>query len=182
MLRSLEEAWVLFRIGTAEGFKTRTPFEGQRFPVAQFERFAQSFVPRWLGTTHLHVDALCAVLERTGPAIVVCHSQGGEITFDAQARAGHLMEHIIALEPSGFPDQAADFQDTALTLCAGDNLDQDPQWRSRNAAWAKLGSISPRAKFLHSSDFGRGNSHMLMMDDNSEDIFGIVLEQLTGRT
>lgn len=177
MLRSLEEAWVLFRIGTAEGFATRTPFEGQRFPVEHFETFAQSFVPRWLGTTPLHVEALCVLLERTGPAIVVCHSQGGEITFDAHARVGHLMEHIIALEPSGYPDNVAGLQDATLTICAGDNLDQDSQWRTRNTAWVKLGAISPKARYLGASDTGSGNSHMLMMDDNSVELFKMVLGQ-----
>ena len=176
MLRSLEEAWVLFRIGSADSFGTRTPFKGQRFPVAHFETFAQCFVPRWLGTTALHVDALCAVLEHTGPAIVVCHSQGGEITFDAHARVGHLMQHIVALEPSGYPDDAAGLQSTALTICAGDYLDQDVQWQTRQAAWRKLGSIGPNTRYLASSDVGRGNSHMLMMDDNSANIFGMVFD------
>lgn len=174
VLRSLEEAWVLFRIGAAEGFATRTPFEGQRFPVAYFETFAQCFVPRWLGTTPLHVDALCAVLERTGPAIVVCHSQGGEITFDAHARVGHLIVQIIALEPSGYPNEGVDLRDTPLTICAGDNLDHDPQWQTRNAAWVKLGSKGPNARYWGASDINGGNSHMLMMDSNSAEIFEIV--------
>ncbi len=175
MLRSLEEAWVLFRFGTAEGFASRTPFEGQRFPAAHFDQFVQSFVPRWLSTPHLHVDALCAVLERTGPAIVVCHSQGGEITFDAHSRAGHLMTHIIALEPSGHPDQAAGLHDTIQTICAGDYLEQDAQWQSRNAAWRTLGSLGPNARYVASAEIGGGNSHMLMMDSNSADLFETIL-------
>ena len=175
MLRSLEEAWVLFRIGTAEGFATRTPFDGQRFPVAHFGTFAQSFVPRWLGTTHLHVEALCAVLERTGPAIVVCHSQGGEITFDAHQRVGHLMEHIIALEPSGYPELVTQLQDTTLTICAGDNLEHDAQWQARDMAWRTLGSLGPKACYLASSEVGGGNSHMLMMDSNSAELFKFIL-------
>lgn len=175
MLRSLEEAWVLFRIGTAEGFATRTPFDGQRFPIAHLDQFAQSFVPRWLGTTHLQVDALCAVLERAGPAIVVCHSQGGEITFDAHPRVGHLMTHIIALEPSGYPDHGADLQGTNVTVCAGDYLDQDAQWQARDMAWRTLGAWGPKARYLASSEVGSGNSHMLMMDNNSAELFEFIL-------
>ncbi|MEM7521911.1 MAG: alpha/beta fold hydrolase [Pseudomonadota bacterium] len=177
LLRSLQEAWVLFRIGTAEGFASRTPFEGQRFPVAQFDRFAQSFVPRWLGTTQLQVDALCAVLERTGPAIVVCHSQGGEVTFDAHARAGYLMEHIIAVEPSGYPEHGSDLQNTSLTICAGDYLDHDPQWQTRKAAWSELAASGPKMSCLDSADMSGGNSHMLMMDSNSAEIFEAVLNR-----
>jgi len=175
MLRSLEEAWALFRIGTVEGFANRTPFDGQRFPVSHFDTFAQIFVPRWLSTTHLHVEALCAVLERTGPAIVICHSQGGEITFDAYSRADHLIEHIIALEPSGHPEDSLSLQDSKLTICAGDNLDHEPQWQARQAAWAALGKTGPKANYVQSAQIGGGNSHMLMMDDNSAELFEVVM-------
>ena len=103
ILRSMEEAWSLFRIGPPEGFAARTPFPGQQFPVSAFDTFARSFVPRWLTTTQLQAQALIAVLERTGPAIVICHSQGGEITFDALEEAPRLFASIIALEPSNIP-------------------------------------------------------------------------------
>lgn len=175
MLRSLEEAWVLFRIGSREGFTTRTPFEGQRFPFAQFDIFARSFVPRWLGTTPLQVDALYAVLERTGPAIVICHSQGGEITFDAHHKAGHLMKQIIALEPSGYPEDAKTLDDTRLTLCTGDYLESDPQWTARRNAWHKLAAGGDQITHIESTSIGSGNSHMLMMDSNAEALFTVAI-------
>lgn len=175
LLRSLEEAWVLFRIGTRAGFATRTPFEGQRFPVEHFDAFARSFVPRWLHTTRLQVDALCKVLAKTGPAIVICHSQGGEITFDAHQLAAHLIERIIALEPSGYPQTAATLGPTQLTICAGDHLDCDPQWEARKVAWSRLASSCANASYIQSSDVGGGNSHLLMMDRNSSKVFEFVL-------
>jgi pimeloyl-ACP methyl ester carboxylesterase len=171
MLRSLEEAWVLFRIGPRDGFATRTPFEGQRFPVTQFDAFARGFAPRWLSTTPLHVAALCEVLKRTGPAIVVCHSQGGEITFDAHQQAGHLMEHIIALEPSGYPQDVATLGKTKFTLCVGDYLDVNPQWRARRDAWGALVASNPDVRLIDSLEDGGCNSHMLMMDCNSDILF-----------
>ena len=175
ILRSLEEAWVLFRIGSREGFATRTAFEGQQFPVAHFDTFARSFAPRWLSTTPLHVAALCAVLERTGPAIVICHSQGGEITFDAHLTTGHFMERIIALEPSNYPKDATAVGDTHLTICAGDYLDVDPQWEERSLAWAAVATNCKNGRYINATMNGRGNSHMLMMDQNSAELFEAVL-------
>jgi len=171
MLRSLEEAWVLFRIGTRDGFATRTPFEGQRFPVAHFDALTRSFVPRWLGTTDLQVGALCDVLKHTGPAIVICHSQGGEVSFDAHQQVGHLMQQTIALEPSGYPENANALGATQLTICSGDYLDCDPQWTARQNAWRKLAAKSDQVTHIESTSIGSGNSHMLMMDSNAKALF-----------
>ena len=100
LLRSQEEAWSLFRIGPPEGFAARTPFPGSLFPIEAFDAFARMMVPRWLTTTPLHVEALVALLQRTGPAVVICHSQGGEITLDAAMRVPQLFAGLIAVEPS----------------------------------------------------------------------------------
>ncbi len=89
ILRSQEEAWSIFRIGPADGFATRTPFQGSLFPVEAFDAFVRNMVPRWLTTSPLHVKALIELLHNTGPAIVMCHSQGGETALDA-ARQGQI--------------------------------------------------------------------------------------------
>jgi len=175
MLRSLEEAWVLFRIGTRDGFATRTPYAGQRFPVAHFDALARRFVPRWLGTTDLQVAALCDVLKHTGPAIVVCHRQGGEVPFDAHQQVGHLMQEIIALEPSGYPENTNSLGDTQVTICSGDNLESDPQWKARQGAWHKLAAGNTQVTHIESASVGSGNSHMLMMDSNSAALFAAAL-------
>lgn len=162
MLRSMEEAWTLFRIGPDGGFASGETYPGQRFPVEAFEPFARSFVPRWLSTTPLHVAGLLAVLERTGPAIVICHSQGGEVTFDAHAEKPSAFVKIIALEPSGYPDKPEALNGTDVHILAGDFLDTSEAWTQRAAAWRGLGA-------RHSDC--PGNTHVLMSDLNSAEIF-----------
>ncbi|QBY01356.1 alpha/beta fold hydrolase [Rhodophyticola sp. CCM32] len=174
ILRSMEEAWVLFRIGTREGFATRTAFKGQQFPVAQFDAFARIFAPRWLHTTPLHTQALLDVLRKTGPAIVVCHSQGGEIAFDAQAAAPDLFRRIIALEPSGAPATASVLGNTPLTIVAGDFLDCAEHWQDRSTAWAALSTHNQNFRLLAEPDLPRGHSHMLMMDHLSHNLFDLL--------
>lgn len=174
LLRSMEEAWTLFRIGPREGFASRTPFEGQQFPAGQFDTFARWFVPRWLTTSGVQADALLAVLERTGPAIVICHSQGGEIAFDAHRRDPARFAAIIALEPSGYPDDAAELSATPTRIIAGDYLDADPAWIGRRAAWSALAS-GENVTFTEAPDIGTGNSHMLMCDRNAREILDLAL-------
>lgn len=175
LLRSLQEAWLLFRIGATPGFETRTAFDGQRFPVAHFNTFARSFVPRWLGTTQLHTAALLAVLAKTGPATVICHSQGGEVVFDAHHTDPDLFDTIIALEPSALPKDAAALGDTPLVLAVGDFLDVEDHWITRNQAWCDLAETGQNVRLVGPETFGYGNSHMLMMDDNSKAVLEAVL-------
>jgi len=174
LLRSMEEAWTLFRIGRREGFTSRTPFEGQQFPVAQFDSFARWFVPRWLTTSGVQTDALLAVLDRTGPATVICHSQGAEIAFDAHRRNPSGFAAIIALEPSGYPEDPTELHGTPTRILAGDYLEADQAWIARRAAWRALASGDSVA-FIEAPDIGTGNSHMLMCDRNAHEILDLAL-------
>ena len=47
-----------------------------------FEEYAKEFVPRWTTTSELTVDAYCALLEKTGPSVIVAHSQGASLAFE----------------------------------------------------------------------------------------------------
>ncbi|SEW12415.1 hypothetical protein SAMN05444851_1561 [Aliiroseovarius sediminilitoris] len=177
-LRSLDEAWTLFRIGPPSGFATRTPFPGQLFPVNQFEAFARCFVPRWLGTTSLQSAALLAVLNRTGPAMVICHSQGAEVTFDARSTAPDLFEGIIAIEPSSLPGDADHASKQPIVICAGDFLDTNPDWQTRARGWERFAQAAETVRFLGVSAFTPGNSHMMMMDANNAEVLDNALEAL----
>lgn len=173
LLRSMEEAWTLFRFGNAEGFASRQPFQNQKFPVANLERFARSFVPRWLSTTPLHTQVLLDVLRHIGPAHVICHSQGGEITFDAHRCAPELFASIIALEPSGSPESSALLDQTPFCCVVGDYLHITPLWCNRRSDWERLAKTQ-QGYLISPDDFGPGNSHMLMQDANSEQILAKV--------
>lgn len=184
ILRSIEEAWTLFRFGTRGGFRTRTPFPHQKFPVEHLDKFAQHFVPRWLTTTPLHVAGLISVLERTGPAIVICHSQGGEITFDAQAKIPSLIKAIIAVEPSTAECDLITMQECPLVLMKGDHMDEDPDTAERARRWValidNLTNLGGRARLLDTvSEIAPGGSHMLMMDQHSKECLDVALQMLS---
>lgn len=182
VLRSQEEAWSLFRIGPADGFASRRPFDPGLFPAEAFANLARSLVPRWFTTTPLHVSALVALLHRIGPATVICHSQGGEITFDAQAQVPGLVAGIVALEPSGLPASLEPLVQTPLCLCFGDHLDVSEQWLKLEAAWTtlidglqRLGALAIQCS--PGKGLGAGNSHMLMMDRNNADVLAAVMDR-----
>lgn len=175
IVRSAEEAWSLFRIGAAKDFSDRQAFAGQRFPVAAFDTFIMGAVPRWLGHNGVAVDTLCAVLDRIGPCVLLAHSQGGEVAFRAAARRPQLVHGVVAVEASGFDDAptAAQVAGKPYLFLYGDYLDATLLWSTlvtRGAAFRdRLRELGAEVDWCVLGEQGvHGNSHMLMMDDNSD--------------
>ncbi|MBQ0819495.1 alpha/beta fold hydrolase [Microvirga sp. HBU67558] len=175
IVRSAQEAWGLFRFGRSEDFPRRTPFPGQRFPTDHLDTFIMGHIPRWLTTGEAAVSTFEAVLQRIGPCCVIAHSQGGEVAFRAAARHPALVPCLIALEPSGFPDDPAAFANRSVLAISGDYVDATPLWVSlteRTQAFVEaLDEAGASASLWSLPKMGiSGNSHMIMMDDNNSEI------------
>ena len=177
IIRNAQESWSLFRLGRAEDFDARHAFAGQRFPVSAFDDFIRHAVPRWLGNNDAALHAFCAVLDRVGPCLVVAHSHGGEVAFRALHARPDLVRGVIGIEPSGFSGDvsATAVADKPFLFVYGDYLDATPLWQrlcisGRDYA-DTLARHGARVDTWRLAEMGiAGNSHMPMMDDNSDDI------------
>jgi pimeloyl-ACP methyl ester carboxylesterase len=181
--RTLQEAWQLFRIGRPKDFSSRIPFVGQRFPVAAFDAFSRSFVPRWTTTTAAACAAFSAVVQCLGAAIVVCHSQGGQIAFGIDSSQIANVHAIMALEPSGFPANSNDWSQTPILLVYGDfhgAPGSGPNLLEMGNTWLQVSATIPRhvTKLWLPAEGVVGNSHMIMMDTNSEEVLKRTLNWL----
>ena len=188
LLRSAQQAWVLFRFGALADFPSRKPFDGMQFPVDEIENFARQFVPRWTTTTEIMRAGLLAALERIGPCVVICHSQGGDLSLDMIARRPDLVHHAIALEPSGFPDAALATMpaDQHWLYVMGDYIEANPFWADlmerTEATVDDLADAGADAQLMHLPRHGlSGNSHMMMMDRNSDAVFEVIHDWLVKR-
>ncbi len=177
IMRTAEESWSLFRLGRAEDFGMRRPFAGQRFPVGAFDDFIRHAVPRWLSNNEAALHGFCAALDRIGPCVVVAHSHGGEVAYRALHARPDLVRGVIGIEPSGY---SADVTTAAVAnkpflFVYGDYLDATPLWQRLCASGRdyaeSLARHGARVDTWRLADMGIvGNSHMPMMDDNSDDI------------
>ncbi len=188
VIRSQEQAWILFRFGRSEDFEAGTPFPGMQFPIDAQDAFARQFVPRWTTTTDVMKAGVLAALERIGPCVIVCHSQGGELTLDTVARHPDLVRHAVALEPSGFPniETAQRLADQHWLFVMGDNIEGHAFWMplmaKSTASVDALRNAGSDASLLDLPRSGLdGNSHMIMMDRNSDTVFGLVNQWLCER-
>ena len=186
IIRTAEEVWSLFRLGSAPNFSDRMPFSGQRFPVDAVDELIKGCVPRWLTNNAAAVEAFKAVLARVGQCVVITHSHGGEIAFQAAEQCPDLVRKIVAIEPSGFAEDLNALSGCDVMILMGDFLDAIPLWvqltekvRAFSESLRNAGSIVD-LRFLPERGI-RGNSHMLMVDDNNhliaEDVAGWILAE-----
>jgi pimeloyl-ACP methyl ester carboxylesterase len=182
VFRTMGEGWGLFRIGPADGYNLdpaqRRPYDNTRFPVAAWNTFMMQAVPRWVTTDRQVQAGYDALVQRICPCVLLAHSQGANFVFNAALNAPDKVRAVIAVEPSGTPAQSVDparLREIPHLFVWGDHLDATPFWqriRANADAWA--GRIREAGGSVDTLDMPaegvRGNSHMIMMDTNSDDV------------
>lgn len=187
-------AWEIYRVGPVEGYSAdasrRTGFDGGLFPLHAFDDFTRQIVPRWQCNGALVQDAYDELLAAHGPCILLAHSQGAGFALAAAAKAPERIKALVLVEPGGSPVFAAsDFARLArvpVLIVWGDHLDAVPYWaaaREKADALAQgLNRAGGDATTLDLPACGvRGNSHLLMMDANSDEVAGHVERWLVAR-
>ncbi len=89
-----EYAWSRWRLGP----KYPEVFPTQAFPMKAVDSFLQHLVPTVSDNPQIISDALIALLDKIGPAVVVTHSQSGLFGWLAGARSP-LVRGIVSYEP-----------------------------------------------------------------------------------
>jgi pimeloyl-ACP methyl ester carboxylesterase len=182
VFRTMGEGWGLFRIGPAEGWNLeaaqRRAFPESRFPLAAWDQFMKQAVPRWVTTDRQVQAGYDALVQRICPCVLLVHSQGGNFGFTAALAAPELIKAVIAVEPSGAPPATADaarLRGVPHLVVWGDYTGDNPFWQRIRAnidRWqGQIREAGGVAETLDMPAAGvRGNSHMIMMDDNSDDV------------
>jgi pimeloyl-ACP methyl ester carboxylesterase len=184
--RTKKEAWEIFRIGPPESYATepgkRVKNPNVRFPVEAFDQFAKQFVPRWTSSDPATLAAYHALVQKVGDSVVLVHSQSGNFGFNAALTAPDKVKAVIAIEPAGAPPPgpALDrLKNIPILIVWGDYVSTDPVWTrqqpaSRNFA-ADLKARGGDVEFIELPKIGiTGNDHMMMMDNNSDEIAGLI--------
>lgn len=188
-----ESPFERFRIGAGAGSYHKDParmrvLPGNQFPVEAYDNFTKQGVPRWTTTDEPTIAAYNALVDRVCPCIVLAHSQGGAFAFRvAQARPDKV-KALVLVEPAGHGDlaRAAVLKDTQILTVFGDYIEQDPRWPTiRGNVTRFLGEVEKaggKPEVIDLPNIGiRGNSHMLMMDRNSDQLAGVLQGWLAAR-
>ncbi len=170
-------------IQTAESIRERfrIQYPDTQFPVEAFDTLAAQMVPRWVHTDEIILAGYLALLERTGPAVVISHSQSGMFALVAAQRRPDLLRAVVALEPASTPDPESEAGATPTLIVVGDHIEDDPRWPRNMARIRRDADRRPSVQVDWLPARGmHGNSHMLMMDRNSLEVADLVHDWLAG--
>jgi pimeloyl-ACP methyl ester carboxylesterase len=180
-------AWETFRIGPPGSYRTdpaeRAALSGVRFPVASFDRFIKQTVPIWGSNGPDIQRAWDALVQAVCPCVALVHSQGGNFGFAMARNAPAMIKAVIAIEPSGAPDpdrvDLTGLVGVPHLVVWGDYMEEYPRWQQIRDTVSRyeeaLRSQGGVADHLDLPEAGvHGNSHMLMMDTNSDEVAALI--------
>jgi pimeloyl-ACP methyl ester carboxylesterase len=187
----MHDPWERWRVGAGPGSYARLESRpGMQFPTdeASYLNFMRGTVARFLGTDDDAVASYIALLERVGPSAVIAHSQGGAFAWQVAQRRPDLFRALLLIEPAGtgVPAQAAVLKDIPQLFLYGDFVDVDPRWGTiRNNARRFAEAIRQAGGSVDEVDLPargiRGNSHMVMMDRNSDEVAQVLQDWLVAK-
>jgi pimeloyl-ACP methyl ester carboxylesterase len=138
-------------------------------------------VPRWMSTDAAIIAAYTALVDRLGPCVVICHSQGCGFGFRVAQARPEKFKALIAVEPAVAGDDAAAgrLADVPVLVVYGDFIDGHPRWsQMRKRAQTYFEAVCAGGGSVDVLDLPAagiaGNSHMLMMDDNNAEIAALI--------
>jgi pimeloyl-ACP methyl ester carboxylesterase len=181
----LGDAWERFRIGPIGSWNDdaakRTRYPGSQFPAESYGQFMKQVVPRWLTTDDAVVAAYIELVDKVCPCVILVHSQSGAFGFKALEARPDKVKALVAIEPTlaGDRNKIPTLTSTPVLFVIGDNAKEHPRWskiRSADVEYANaLKSAGGSVDFVDLPDRGiKGNSHMMMMDKNSDQIAGLI--------
>lgn len=186
LFRTGNEAWSLFRIGPDGSYTTdpasRTAFTNTQFPIEAFSQFGRQTVPRWLDSDPMIQAAYDELVQKVCPCVIMTHSQGGLYGFQAALRAPDKVKALISLEPGTPPNPKLvtnTLKGVPFLIVWGDNIDKSTYWTKKippisdyRDALVEAGAVVdwidlPKQGIM-------GNSHMVMMDRNSDRVADLI--------
>jgi pimeloyl-ACP methyl ester carboxylesterase len=195
---TLEAAWSVFRFGP-EPFVW---YDNTQFPREALNEYGAQLVPNTESTLtnpRESVDALAALLDKIGPAIIFVHSQSGTYGMGAVVERPNLVEALVNVEGdctlSGeISENDADRQDVIAAFTGGRSADAalltvfgdfvgGTFWELIEQTCIEVVNAINEGKGtafnLNLPQQGLiGNSHMLMMDENNLKVAELILKWL----
>jgi pimeloyl-ACP methyl ester carboxylesterase len=188
----LGDPWERFRIGPVgswnEDAAKRTTYPGTQFPTGAYDQFMRQAVPRWLTTDDAIIAAYIELVDRICPCVVLVHSQSGSFGFKALEARPDKIKALVAIEPAlaGDKNKVSTIKNTPVLFVIGDNAKDHPRWsriRAGDVEYANaLKAAGGSVEFVDLPDMGiKGNSHMMMMDKNSDQIAELINKWLLSK-
>jgi pimeloyl-ACP methyl ester carboxylesterase len=190
MALPFNDPWERFRVGPIGSWNNdpakRATYPGAQFPTEHYAQFMKQGVPRWVTTDKEIVAAYIELVDKICPCVVMVHSQSGTFGYQVLEARPDKVKALVAIEPTlgGDPKKAESVKNTPILVIIGDNAKEHPRWKN-----IRQHSVNYQAAFKAAGgsldlvdlpDIGiKGNSHMVMMDKNSDQVADLIQKWLT---
>ena len=145
-------------------------------------------MPRWVTTDDVIVKAYVELIDKVCPCVVLVHSQSGSFGFKALEARPDKVKALVAVEPTlgGDKSKIASIKGSPILIVIGDNAKDHPRWSKIRAGSVDYAEAFKAAggdvTVVDLPDAGiKGNSHMMMMDKNSDQIAGLIQKWLVDK-
>lgn len=188
----LSDLWERFRIGPPGSWnddKTqRTIYPGVQFPLDAYAQFMKQGVPRWVTTDDAIVAAYIELVDKVGPCVLLVHSQAGSFSFKVAEARPDKVKALVAVEPSGAgsKEMVGALKNIPMVVIYGDNAKDHQRWgriRQNVVNYAEaIKGAGGSVEVIDLPDIGiKGNTHMVMMDKNSDQVAAVIQKWLAGK-
>jgi pimeloyl-ACP methyl ester carboxylesterase len=188
----LGDPWERFRVGPIGSWNAdkakRVTYPAAQFPIEAYEQFMKQGVPRWLTTDDAIVAAYIELIDKVCPCVVLVHSQSGAFGFKALEARPDKVKALVAVEPTlgGDKNKVASIKGSPVMMIYGDNAKDHPRWSKIRQTGVDYAAVLKTAggsvDVIDLPDIGiKGNSHMIMMDRNSDQVAGLIQKWLAGK-
>jgi pimeloyl-ACP methyl ester carboxylesterase len=188
IFRTKKEAWELFRLGpNYNDGKNPVAYSNTQFPLQAFRSFAAENAPRWLTNDVPTQEAYDKEVQKVCPCVLVAHSQGTSFALRAAEHAPDKIKAVVLVEASSAPmTKGVDFaalKHIPYLFIWGDHINDSPLWpgfqAKARAYYDGLRAAGSPSEWVSLPDLGiHGNTHLIMMDRNSDQVAQIVLHWL----
>ena len=184
-LGTIERSWPNFRFGP----KYPEAFSNVQFPMEAMDQYLAQLVPNaettLEGGGRNTVNALVALLDKIGPAVVMVHSQSGVYGLDVVRQRPNLVKAFVSVEGGcetvNAKDIASPFVKVPMISVWGDNskgawgVNGDKRREGCVQAVNLINQGGGKATFMLLPENGiAGNSHMMMMDKNNLQVADVI--------
>ena len=185
-----ENPFERFRIGAGPGSYNKDParmklLPGSQFPTEGYDNFTKQGVPRWTTTDAAIIAAYTELVDRVCPCVVLVHSQSGQFGQRVAQARPEKVKALIMVEPAGLgdPKLVDRLRNIPVLALYGDFIEQDSRWPTICANQIKFleqaRAAGGRFDVIDLPKVGiRGNSHMVMMDRNSDQVAALIQQWL----
>src|SRR5262249_53548619 len=166
----------------------RVTYPGAQFPIEAYDQFLKQGIPRWLTTDEQIVKAYIELVDKVCPCVVLVHSQSGSFGFKVLEARPDKVKALVAAEPTlgGDKSKVTTIKNTPVLMLYGDNAKDHPRWSKIRQGGVDYAGVLKAAggsvDVVDLPDAGlKGNSHMVMMDRNSDEVAALIQKWLAGK-